>query len=193
MSLFQRKKQQAKTGFTLIEILLVVGFIAVAGTIVFLTYNKASSSYMVEKQIKDDILLRDNIRNYFSGTPKYSRYQTLTTTFAIQADLAPPDMVIPGNTVDLRNVWGSKVGIMPWGDALGPNGSPDGSFVIVHYNISKDVCTKYVTAMEAGFLALNVAGIMVKNINSPFDRATAASACDTAVNGNTIQVMGWSH
>ena len=68
MKLITRKRK----GFTLVEILLVVGFIALAGIGIYTVYTKVQMSNAALQEGKNLDTIRAGTKNLFGGTQTYA-------------------------------------------------------------------------------------------------------------------------
>ena len=100
--------KQKKRGFTLIEILLVVGFIAVAGIGVYTVYNKAALGNAANIESRNIDLIRSGIKNLFAGAPNTIG---LTNTVVNNAGITPSPMRTIGSNTSITNSFGGAVSI----------------------------------------------------------------------------------
>ncbi len=169
-------KNKKNKGFTLVEILLVVGFIALASIGIYAVYNKVQSGAKANKTLQDIQTLRAGIKNLYGGKKDFS---TITAAVVRDARIAPSDMVVGGGPsgTELRNVFGGIVNIIP---ATLTGAQANSAFSIVMPQIPGDVCSKLVSTTGPYFDEIRVGATLVKSSNAtnvPVDGATTANAC----------------
>ena len=72
MKLFNINKKKAARGFTLIEILLVVGFIALAGIGIYVVYNKVQTGNAANTEARNLDTLRAGVKNLYGASVNYA-------------------------------------------------------------------------------------------------------------------------
>lgn len=77
-------------GFSLIEILLVIGFIAVAIAAVFVVYPKVKASSNASTEITNIATITSGLQGTFASS---NNYNGLTTATAIQSQVVPSSMI----------------------------------------------------------------------------------------------------
>lgn len=173
-------------GFTLVEILLVVGFIALASIGIYAVYSKVQTSSKANEEGKNLETMRAGIKNLYGGQTNYTG---LSATVVAQAKVAPLSMINVGNT--LRNSFGGAVTITP----VSVNGGTNNAFSITYANIPADVCVKLATASGASFDGVGptsgtwtwkpIASGSVVNLTT----VTPACSAYTGVAANTISFL----
>ena len=83
------KNLNKKSGFTLVEILLVVGFVALAGIGIYTVYSKVQTSNMALQEGKNLDTLRAGIKNLYAGR---QRHTGLNNTVVNDARITPDSM-----------------------------------------------------------------------------------------------------
>lgn len=150
-----------KKGYSLLELILVLGIIAALIVAAFIIYPKVSSSMRVNKELKNISFVIDGLANIYKGR---TDLKDVSTIVAINAKLVPDDMLIPGNTAYFKNVWGGMVNI-------GANSSTTGSTTywdtieLYEYSIPSSDCAKFVKAFYDEF-ALRQTALKVMTVNS---------------------------
>ena len=100
-------------GFTLVEVLLVVGFIALAGIGVYTLYSKVQMSNTALAEGKNLDTIRAGVKNLFGGTQNYTDVKNAVLNDArITPDTMRP---IPYNAGDtsITNSFGGAVTVAP--------------------------------------------------------------------------------
>ena len=147
-------KRNNKKGFTLVEILLVVGFIALAGIGIYTVYTKVQNSNAALTEGKNLDTLRAGVKNLYGGTQNYTG---LTNAVVNDARATPDSMrkVNPYSAGDdsINNSFGGTVTIKP--KKLG-SGATDNGFYVSYANVPGSVCAKLVTGAGTGWDQVNV-------------------------------------
>jgi type II secretory pathway pseudopilin PulG len=167
MKLNLRKKSK---GFTLVEILLVVGFIALASIGIYAVYNKVTTTSKANEENRNLQTLKTGIKQLYGNQGTFTG---LTETVIRNSRLAPQQMNT-GTAGGLINMFGGSVTIAPL-----TFGSFSG-FRITSNEIPGDVCVKLVAATSGTFEQITAAGTIVKPIgaNNPPNPATITTACN---------------
>jgi type II secretory pathway pseudopilin PulG len=175
MKLFNLKKKNAARGFTLIEILLVVGFIALLSIGIFMTYNKVQSGNVANTEARNIATIQAGIKNIYAGSVDYS---TITVTALLQAYVVPDSMRSPAGAAatQIMNTFGGTVTVAP----TAFNGGTNNAFDITYNNVSLDVCSKLASVAGQNFNKVLVGGTAVKDTSAGLmniDPAATATAC----------------
>lgn len=160
-----------KKGFTLVEILLVVGFIALASIGIYAVYNKVNTSYKAQKTFTQMRVMWSGVENLFGNT---TSTWGLNNTVLINAKIAPEDMVDTA-TNTLVNPFGGSVRVLS---------TAGKGFAFVYLGIPGDACVKIGAAAAAANIYFGVGGdgwAGSTNIYSPYyvyDTTRLAVACN---------------
>lgn len=175
--------RKGKKGFTLVEILLVVGFIALAGIGIYTVYTKVQMSNAALQEGKNLDTIRAGIKNLFGGSQNYTNLANAVVNDArITPDAMRPIPYVAGAT-SITNSFGGAVTISP--KILG-TGAANNGFSVVYANVPGAVCAKLVTGAGTGWDQINVGnaafagatGANVKSFGSgQIVVATLATAC----------------
>lgn len=183
MKLFNINKKKAARGFTLIEILLVVGFIALAGIGIYVVYNKVQTGNAANTEARNLDTLRAGVKNLYGGTVNYG---TLTQTVLLQGRVVPDNMR-DATGANIINSFGGTVTVAP---ATFGGGAANNAFTITYPNVPLDVCSKFVTVGGNGFNKVVVGTTTVKDTSAAtgnvLDVAGTAAACNGATGSITI-------
>lgn len=177
MKLFKSKQKQ---GFTLVEILLVVGFIALAGIGIYTIYSKVQVSNQANTESRNLDTLRAGIKSLYGGRPNFLG---VTATVANQSRITPDSMRDPLTPTVITNSFGGQVTLAAASFGTGSNNV----FNITYTEVPSAVCSKLVTSAGVQFNNITVGGVEVKKfgINDPIDVVAAAEECNK-LPANTI-------
>lgn len=159
MKLFNFKKQKKNRGFTLVEILLVVAFIAVGGLAVYVTYNKVSSGGQANTEARNLGTLQAGVKGLYGGS---SNYTGITNSVLNDGRVTPDSMrAIPyvSGATAINNTFGGTVTVLPITLA---GGNTNNGFQITYARVPGAVCSKLVTNAEKAFDQITVNGEVVK-------------------------------
>lgn len=176
MKLLKRKNK----GFTLVEILLVVGFIALAGIGIYTIYGKVQVSNQANTESRNLDTLRAGVKSMYGGNPNFTG---LTNTVANQSRLTP-DSMRTATITEIINTFGGQVVIAP----VGLGGGTNNGFRITYPSVPSAVCSKLVTSAGSQFNQVTVNGVVVRAFGTsvPMDVAATAGNCNAL---DTIQIL----
>lgn len=180
MKLNLNRKQ--KRGFTLIEILLVVGFIALAGIGIYTIYSKVTLNNAANTESRNIDTIRAGVKNLFAGAPTTTG---LTNTVVNNASITPTNMVTAGNPAIITNSFGGAVTVTPTTLVATNDG-----FRITFPSVPGAVCTKLVTGTGSQFEQVTVGTTVVKTLgtNTSVNIANATTAC-AADTGTGVTIL----
>ena len=110
MQFLNIKKNKQSKGFTLVEILLVVGFIALAGVGIYATYNKVQVSNQANVESRNIDTIRAGIKGLYGSK---NAYTGLTNTVVNQAKITPESMRDGTNVATIVHQFGGAVNVIP--------------------------------------------------------------------------------
>ena len=170
MKLNLRKKNK---GFTLVEILLVVGFIALASIGIYAVYNKVTTTSKANQENTNLQTIRAGIKQLFGNQTNFTG---LTETVVRNARISPQDMHTGTNT--LTNAFGGAVTIAPIVSGTTLGSAP--GFSITTSNIPGDVCVKLASGAGSSFDRVSVGATEIKAVgtNTQVNPVTVTTACD---------------
>ena len=176
-------------GFTLIEILLVVGFIALLSIGIFMTYNKVQTSGAANTESQNITTLQAGIKNLYAGQTDYS---TITPAILLNGWVVPDSMRSPSGAAatNIVNSFSSTVAIAPY---TYNGGAANNAFDITYPGIPSDICSKLVTLVGNNFVKVVVGGTTVKDNsvgNYVVDPAATTTGCNSASAGVTVDFIG---
>ena len=148
MKLNLRKKNK---GFTLVEILLVVGFIALASIGIYAVYNKAITTGKANQENTNLQTIRAGINNLFGNQKDYA---DVSEDVVRNARISPPSMHT--GAYALTNLFGGRVIIRE--ETIGVKKG----FSIESQRVPTDVCIKLGAMAGASFERIQIASAIVK-------------------------------
>lgn len=175
MTLLKKKKSK---GFTLVEILLVVGFIALAGIGIYTIYSKVQISNQANQESRNLDTLRAGVKSLYASRPNFTG---VTNTVANQARVTPDNMRTEA-IAEIINSFGGAVTIEP----VGLGGGTNNGFVIQYDDVPSAVCTKLATSAGVQFNSVSIGASTpagsVKEFasNAPIDVALATQECNAS-------------
>ncbi|WP_158270358.1 type 4 pilus major pilin [Limnohabitans sp. 2KL-17] len=140
-----------KNGFTLVEILLVVGFIALAGIGIYTVYSKVQNSNAALTEGKNLDTLRGGIKSLYGGTQNYAGItNTILNDGRITPDSMRPMPYQAGNGT-ITNSFGGPVIVTPVS-----LGGTNNAFRVEYNNVPGSVCAKLISGAGAGWDQIEV-------------------------------------
>ncbi|HFT4637915.1 TPA: type 4 pilus major pilin, partial [Klebsiella pneumoniae] len=137
------KNSKSKKGFSLLELLLVLGIVAALIVASFIVYPKVRDARYVDIEAKHIGQIYASVRNVYVGKPDYSGLAT--TAVAIPAQFFPDDMLKKNITWGISS-WGGYV-VVDAND-VSPSGLAASSFTISYSDVPDSVCIRLITAVE---------------------------------------------
>lgn len=175
------KKRKNKKGFSLLELLLVLGIIAALVVAAFIVYPKVQASQRAQAESNNIATIQAGVKALYTSA---SSFTGLTNTVAVQAKIFPENMLSgTGNTAVPINSFKGNVTLAA--AATGPSAAAGSSFTITYANVPTAECTKITTATAGNFYIATVNTKVVKPAGGVIDVAATTSACNNATS-NTI-------
>lgn len=174
MSKFFRIKKEK--GFSLLELLLVLGIIAALIVAAFIVYPKVKSSQSVDAEAKNIATIRSGILALYAAQANITG--NVTNSVAINANIFPDNMLVKsgGTVTDVLNSFGGKVTLSTTNWA-----SFNKIVVNIKYdNVPKDICVKLVTAVGPTMEIVAVGSYWAKNemASVSYSVSNTADVCD---------------
>lgn len=186
MKLLNIRSSKNQKGFSLIELLLVVGFIALVSLGVYTVYSKVQSANSANTETSNLSTLRAGVKNLYGAN---ATYVGVGNAVLNNAKITPDGMrAIPfvvGDAV-ITNSFGGAVTVAVASLGAGVNNG----FTITYNAVPGDICTKLVTTAGRGFDTVGVGGVgNVKAFGTNnLNVVTAATLCAAApVAGIAVQ------
>lgn len=140
---YKMKLQKKNKGFTLIEILLVVGFIALASAGIYTIYSKVQVSNKANAESRNLDLIRAGVKSLFASKTNFTG---LDNTVVNAGRITPENMKTSAAT-EIINSFGGPVTVAP----IGLNGGTNNGFRITYDQVPGDICIKLASAAGAQF------------------------------------------
>lgn len=171
----------AYRGFSLVELILIMGAIALIAIAIFIIFNSVQTRTQVEFEGRRLTGIVSGVHSWFAG---HFVYRGLTTGVANQARVFPANMNGGDFTpsAPIVNLWGGAV-------TLAPEGSPATRFVIRYENVPTSACVGWLPASAPLFAQVRVgpSGTIVHDVTptgtpatSQLDVEAAVQACASA-------------
>lgn len=165
-----------KKGFTLIEILLVVGFIALASVGIYTIYSKVQVGSQANTESRNLDTIRAGVKTLYASK---NNFATVTNTVVNAARITPDNMKTSVASTDgsITNAFGGEVTVLPVSLGSGTNNG----FEITYNAVPGPVCAKLLTGGGGQFDRVTVGGTVVKAFGSDsVDEAASSVACNSA-------------
>ncbi|MCO5781382.1 type 4 pilus major pilin [Citrobacter meridianamericanus] len=174
------KNQIIKKGFSLLELLLVLGIIAALVVAAFIVYPKVQASQRAQTESNNIATMQAGIKALYASASSFSG---LTNSVAVQAKIFPDNMLnSSGSSATPINVFKGTVELAS--SDTGPSGLSGSSFTITYDSIPAAECTKIVSAVASNFYIASVNGVEVKSAGGVLNVALTASSCSDATSNS---------
>lgn len=169
-------------GFSLIELLLVLGVLAILLVAAFVVYPQVRDRNQANAEVSNLTTIKANINNLYAA--RGGNYNGLDEGVANQARVFPTSMNGGDFSAeaDITTAWGEGVTIAP----APLNGNADRAFTITYAGVPEGVCLGLVSGAAGNFEDVTVGGTTVMTTDGQFDPAAAAAQCNTAAGGPVV-------
>lgn len=166
-------KRISKKGFSLLELLLVLGIIAALVVAAFIVYPKVQDSNRAATEAKNISALMAGVKSLYSGQ---SYYKGLDDQVAYKAKIYPDNMVV-GNGTNFVNSYSGTVSVES--SANTSTGEDDSGFRIKYTLLPSITCAKIITEVGSNFYEINANGVTLEpSTMKPSDITAACSTRD---------------
>lgn len=138
------------SGFSLIELLLVIGFIAGALVLAFVTYPKVQATNRANVESQHITVFSGGIKNLYSTAQNFA---TLSNGVLLRAKIVPDDLQTDGAS-SITNIWGGAI-------IIGPDATERLRYTILYEGVPRSECVKLSTSVAVNFLKLDVNGTAI--------------------------------
>ena len=159
-------------GFSLVEVLLVLGFAAVLIAGAFLAYSQVKSSNSVNSEVQAAATMSAGVRSLFSGSPNYADLVGGDAEqLMIQANIVPENKVNAAGDGITHDLGGTTQQITV------STVNSDTAFTFTYSDVPESQCSKFVSAVAPSFNAVSVGGTSVKAFDGDLNVATMTTNC----------------
>lgn len=167
-----KNKKKTQYGFSLTELVLVVGFIALASIGLYALYKKVSTTYLAQNESRQMSAIATSAMQLLSAS---NAPVSIDATFLVNAGVIPAGSITTGTYI---SAMGSPVVF----SSVYTNNV--GEFQIAYSAMITDYCMKLVSAYQPNADYISVAGTVIQNHNPMnttvnYDVGTATVACNT--------------
>lgn len=164
------KIKRKTKAFTLVELLIVIGIMAVMSAGMYAIYSNVSLSQKSTQEINNLNILKGGIENLFAASSDYTGLDQ-----ALIAKSSIPSATMMKGSDKVVNAWGNEYTIAPI-----DVGGVAANFTI-ETNIPKKACEKIVSALAGTWSGVEVESQAIKTRGlSDYDTANMVNICDTA-------------
>lgn len=163
-------KKSNKKGFSLLELLLVLGIIAALIVAAFIIYPKVQDANKSSAEARNISAIYAGVKSLYSGS---STYKGLDDTLAYKAKIYPDNMVI-GNGTSFVNSYSGSVSVESSSNTS--VGEDDSGFRIKYTLLPSASCAKIVAAVSHDFYEINANGTTLDASTMKPSDITAACA-----------------
>ena len=163
-------KIKRNKGFTLIEVLIVLGIAAIVAAAAYFTYNSVRTTNDANEEIRNLDIIRSGIQNMYASQRDYTG---LTLALVSNSGIVPSNLVGAG-TGAIQNKWGNAYTIT----ATGPDSGPSKSFGVTT-TVPKNACEKVSQGLVAAWDYVDVNGEVARPwaTNTPVDATSILTGC----------------
>ena len=172
------KDRKSKKGFSLLEILLVLGAIAALIVAAFMIFPKVQASQRIDRESRNLTAIQAGVKSLYGGRAKIS---SINTDSFIASKNAPENMIQDGKLI---NEWKGNVQVEYSGN--------HGKYNIIYDAVPASDCSKLIAAVSSNFVSIDVyngnGGTQVKNLEEGknIDIAATSAACFSEDNATII-------
>lgn len=179
-----------KSAFTLVELLLVVGIIAIGSVVAYITLPKVQSTARANAEATNINTIAAGVKNVYAGTNSFG---SLTTDVLVNAKAVPEKMLDTTTTpTSILNGFSGAVTIAPT-DPLGAAGTT--AYTITYAGVPDAECNKLATGVGNNFINVSITNAAATTTavktypsSTPVDPSAVSGACGG--DSNTIAFTG---
>ncbi|HBJ1160524.1 TPA: prepilin-type N-terminal cleavage/methylation domain-containing protein [Escherichia coli] len=180
------KNKKSKKGFSLLELLLVLGIIAALVVAAFIVYPKVQASQRAQAESNNIAAIQAGVKALYTSA---SSFTGLTNTVAVQAKIFPDNM-LSGSGSSAKPINAFKGNVVVASANSGPSAAQGSSFTITYSNVPAAECTKIITAVAGNFYAVGAGDVggegSLKAAGEVLNVARTAMQCQSGGNSNTL-------
>lgn len=148
-------------GFTLIEILLAVGFISLASVVTYQVAKNVSTGWDAEAEGRNLVALSQTLIDTFGVAGIYTG--VTTANVASHAEILPNGMADPTGTY-LVNKWGGNILVNPAPDFTNSSGTVVHGFTVTDQQVPTKACARVVTKLSSMYDSISINNQSVKSM-----------------------------
>lgn len=181
-------------GFSMLELLLVLGIIAGLIVSAFIIYPKVKNAQYIDIESKHISQIYAAVKSTYSGKSDYAGLST--TVIARPAQFFPDDMLTNKITWGI-SAWGGYVVVDAVSDS--PSKTSNSAFAITYSDVPSDICVRLISAVQNSFYNIYVAnkkgisekniGTLVKSNGDELDLEATANVCSAEKTNNQISFV----
>lgn len=161
-------------GFSLVEILLVLGIIALLAIAAFIIFPQVQAANRANTEQANITTMAAGIKNLYGSTRNYAG---VTPRILVQARIAPTSMYANNTAATtLTSAWSGDV-------SVGPTGTNNSQFIITYAGVPTEVCTRLVPGLLSNFQTVTVGSTAVSAQNP-----TAVVTACAPTNASSVSV-----
>jgi prepilin-type N-terminal cleavage/methylation domain-containing protein len=172
------KKQVKQKGFTLTEVLIVVGIIALGFLGIAQLAKQAGSDNKAADASRNAVMLAQNSINLYKHMPDFGAGASALSETALIDNSKVPESMVSGATI--VNPWGGTVVVAGANTA---SGSP--AVQLTYSSVNTDECASFSNAVAGQFDEIDIAGTIIKAENGLLDPVAMGTQC---ASGNLLTV-----
>lgn len=164
----QMSKKAQLRGFSLIELLLVLGIVSGILVLAFVAYPKVQATSRAKAEAEHLTFISGGIKNLYATAKNFGTAGANLNQVLLNAKIIPDDLQVSGATIN--NTWGGNVVVAVDSTPL--------RYTITYTNVPTAECSKIGTTVAANYLKLTINGATI------FDRtagSTGAADIDPAL------------
>lgn len=163
-------KTKNSKGFSLLELMLVLGIIAALVVSAFIVYPKVQDSRKASTEANNISSLYAGVKSLYTGS---SSYKGLDNTMAYKAKLFPDNLIV-GNGTDFVHSYSGHVSVSSSSNTS--SGQDDSGFTIKYTLLPSAACSRIVSAVGHNFYEINANGTTLEP--SKMTTSDIVSACE---------------
>lgn len=184
---YNKRVKSATAGYSLIELLLVIAFIAGALVLAFVTYPKVQATNRANVESQHLSVISTGVKNLYATSKSFA---TVSNAVLLNAKLIPDDMRVAGAVIS--NVWEGTVEVAA--------ANPVSKYTITYTGVPAAECSKLSTGVAVNFMKLVVGTTVIfdRTVGTGadsggtvnIDPALVTTACSATPNGTTMIFTG---
>ncbi|MDY4379104.1 type 4 pilus major pilin [Pectobacterium brasiliense] len=173
------KKRKYRKGFSLLELLLVLGIVAGLVVSAFIVYPKVQAAQRVEMESKNIAAIQAGVKALYASAPDYSG---LNNTVALNASIFPDSMLSgEGDERTVVNSFKGDVELVASGINQNGNIIADAAFSITYYGVPSAECIRLIYAVRNNF-----SSVLINRVAVPQDSYEFAARRCSSTTSNRI-------